>query len=477
MLFKLYNNESLNIKLASSVMTKLMTTLTISVIASILVIGVVATAAPNAYSTWGGGDHHDDNCNYDEHGYDHYDDCDDDKPDDPCDCKKPDTLKFIFSTPPGEESTDFRIGVFKKLDDIDSPDKELTSINGVKHDEVIQLQSSMIGKDKLNSNTAFAIYKVVEGLDDELVASMEIHTSCSQPLYKGLIVSNNNYSLGVTDGLKNDKTSIPEFDPLICEDETKPKKIGSIVIRKAITNDNGGNAKATDFTITLTNVETNEEIILVHDQDDSMNPSVNVNEVPVGTYTISETYSDTVTGTYTTVLITGDTKCPAMVDESFTINKGKTLSCTIYNDDNGDGSGGPGGIVFRNFSMKVQLDAPMMNDSCDQFTNADDKDPCIQIVNFENGDIAIVDSSLVSTTTIVLFSVAQEQLDPMIGALEPDCSQDRIIRHDSTSDSLEDHNGEPIVNPSDNLVVLLQCPGMATDKVYNVNYVMINPLL
>lgn len=316
-------------KIIGKLMTKLMTTLEISTIASILVIGGFAIAAPNAYSTWGGGGDDDDDCGSSYYG-NHDDDCDNDKHDDPCDCEKPDTLKFIFSTPSEEVASEFKIEVFKKLDHIDNPDKKLTSIIDVTHDIEYQLQSSSFGKDKLNSNTAFAIYKVVEGLDDELVASMQIHTSCSQPLYKGLVVSNNGYSLGITDGLKKDKTSIPEFDPLICEDETKPKKMGKIIVKKAITNDNGGNAVPADFTITLTDVDTNEEFILVHDQNDS---TLNVNEVQVGTYKLSETIADTVTGTYTTVLIAGDTKCPAMVDESFTIKKGKKISCTIYNDD------------------------------------------------------------------------------------------------------------------------------------------------
>jgi len=425
----------------------------------------------NVYSTW---DHdNEDDCNY---GYNH-DDCDSETNDDPCDCEKPDTLKFIFSAPSVEINSEFRIEVFKNLNDINNPDKKLTSIVDVMDQVEYQIQSSSFGKDKLNSNTVFAIYKIVQNQDDELVALMEIHTSCSQPLFKGLTVSNNGYSLGITDGLKKDQTSIPEFDPLICEDETKSAKMGKITIRKTITNDNGGNAISDDFSIMLTNIKTNEEITIIHDQDESTNPLVNVNEVPAGTYKISESIADTVTGTYTTVLITGDDRCPSMLEEEFKIKKDKNITCTIYTDDNGNGSVGPGGIVFRNFSMKVQLDSELLYDSCDQYTNVADKDPCIEIVNSENGDIAIVDSSLVSTTTIVLFSVAQEQLDLTEGAPEPDCTMDRIIKHNSISRSLEDNNGNLPVNPTDNLAVLLQCPGMDFDKVYNVNYVMIDPTM
>jgi hypothetical protein len=443
--------------------------LTVSVIASILIIGGFVTSTPNAFSTYGGNhdddDDHDD-CDNGHYGNNHDDDCDN-EPKDPCDCEKPDTLKFILSTPSAEINNDFRIEIFKKLDDINNPDKMLYEIAGVLNGEERHIQASNFGKDKLNSNTVFAIYRVV---DNELVASMEIHTSCSQSLYIGQIVMDNGYALEITDGLKNGKTSISASDPLTCGDEPEPEQTGTIVIRNTLTKDNGGEATLEDFSYKVTDelgIETNLD-------RDLLDPSIHVAEIPKGTYTLSQTIASAVTGTYTEVLITGDEQCPDTTNESFKIKKDKTVSCTIYNDDNGDGSGG---IVFRNFSMKVQLDAPMDNDSCDQFADAADKDPCIQIVNFENGDIAIVDSSLVSTTTIILFSVAQESLDIMDGALEPDCSQDRIIRHNSTSDSLEDHNGDPIMNPSDNLVVLLQCPGMATDQVYNVNYVMINPLL
>ncbi|MFQ5475404.1 MAG: hypothetical protein ACE5DT_00045 [Nitrosopumilus sp.] len=458
-------------------MTKLMTTLTISVIASILIIGGFAITPPNAFSTYNNHDGYDD-CENDSYG--HHDDCGEDKPDDPCDCEKPDTLKFIFSAPTGEELSEFRIEVFKKLENINNPDKKLTSINDVASGIGYQLLSSSFGKDKLNSNTAFAIYKVVEGLDDQLVASMEIHTSCSQPLFKGLTVSNNGYSLGITDGLKNDKTSIPEFDPLICEDQTKPEQMGNIVIRKAITNDNGGNATPEDFTITLTNVETNEAIILVHDQDNSIDSAINVNEVPVGTYKISETTANTVIGTYTTVLIAGDTKCPAMIDEPFTIKKGKTLSCTIYNDDNGTGGSGEGGIIFRNFSMQVKLGDKMMADSCDAITNAADKNACIEIVNPSDGRFAIVDSALTSDTTIVLFSVLQAgQLETDNGAISPACDIEAIVQHDKPSFFLVDQSDNESfpTNPSTNNVVVVKCTGTNMNSVYNVNYVMIDPTL
>jgi hypothetical protein len=463
-------------------MTKLKTTLTISTIATILIIGGFVSETPNAFSTYGGNhnnDHnnnHDDDCDDRHHDKNRHDDCNDESKD-PCDCEKPDTLKFIFSTPSGETDSEFRIEVYKKLNDIGNTDKKLMNIAGVINLGDYQIESSNFGKDKLNSNTVIAIYKIVENQDDVLVSSMEIHTSCSQPLYKGLTVIDNNYAIEITDGLKNGKRSISESDPRTCED-SDPVKTGSITIRKALTNDNGGDAIPADFTIMLTNVETNEEIILNHDQDESSNPLVNLNKVPVGTYKISESIADTVTATYTTVLITGDNQCPTMVEEEFTIKKGKSITCTIYNDDNGDGSGGPGGIVFQNNSMEINIEETAIDtlDSCDHYVNGIKTDPCIQIIG-DSGNIGIVDSELSSTTTIVLFSVVEKVIDPDEGATNADCRLERIIAHDSTSDFLRDNDGNLPVNPTDNLMVFLGCSGIDSGKVYKVNYVMIDPTM
>jgi len=333
-------------------MTKLMTTLTISAIASILIMGGFATATPNAFSTYGGyndeDDDHDD-CDNGNH-YNHDDDCDNNMPKDPCDCEKPDTLKFKFSTPGDQTTSEFRIEIYKKLNDIGNPDKELTRIVDITNTGDYQIESSSFGKDKLNSNTVFAVYKIVENYDDELVSTMEVHTSCSQSLYKGLTIMDSGYSIEITDGLKDGETSISESDPLTCGDEPEPVKMGNIIVKKTITNDNGGDAEASDFTITLTNVDANDEFILVHDQED---PTLNVNEVPVGTYKLSETKSDDVTTAYTTVLISGDTNCPSTLDESFKIKKGKTLSCTIYNDDDFVAGGNEGNAPTVKITVQV----------------------------------------------------------------------------------------------------------------------------
>ena len=333
-------------------MTKLMTTLTISAIASILVVGGFV-ASPEAYSTYGGwyDDDDDDDCGhygYYGHDDDDDDDCGNNEPRDPCDCEKPDTLKFKFTTPDSETSNEFKIEIYKKLNYIGNEDKKLTSIADVTHMGDYQIESSSFGKDKLNSNTVFAVYKTVENADDVLVSSIEIHTSCSQDLYIGQTKSDGGYSLEITDGLKNGETSISASNPQTCGDEPEPEKTGTIVIKNALTNDNGGEAAFEDFSYKVTN-EIGEETDLVQN---TLDPSIHVAEVPKGAYILSQTIAST-TGSYTEVLITGDKKCPATTNESFKIKKDKTVSCTIYNDDNGDGSSGePGaGVVFRPTSV------------------------------------------------------------------------------------------------------------------------------
>ncbi|MEX0863153.1 hypothetical protein [Nitrosopumilus sp.] len=471
MLFKLYNNEGKCNRTTSFVMTKLMTTLTVSAIASILIIGGFATATPNAFSTYGG--HHDDDdddCDNWNYGYNHNDDCDnEDTPKDPCDCEKPDTLKFKFSTPSAEINSEFKIEVYKKLNDIGNEDKKLTSIVDVTNMGDYRIESSSFGKDKLNPNTVFAIYKIVEGQDNILVSSIEVHTSCSQPLYKGLTVMDMGYSLEISDGLKNGETSISESNPLTCGDEPAPEQTGTIVIKNALTNDNGGDAMFEDFTYKLIDVDSGVEFDLIQNIND---PSLNEVKVPKGTYTLSQTIAGT--GSYTEVLITGDEKCPPMTGEPISIKKGKTISCTIYNDDNGDGSiGGTGGIVFQNNSMEIILNDANTLDSCDVFVDGIQKMPCVEILD-DNGNIGIVDSELKSTTTIVLFSVVQTDVDLMEGSKDAKCELERIISHNNTM-FLIDNFGESPANPTDNLMVMLGCPEMDNDKNHKVNYIMIDP--
>ncbi len=317
MLFKLYNISCLYIIVHANILIKLRASLTIITIASIMMIAGFVTA-PDAFSSKNN-----------------------DVPDE-CKCEKPDTLKVEFTAPVELQGQSFEIEVYKKLDDSGNPDKLLgLPITGVESGDTLTIVASF-GKDKLESNTAFVVYN-----DLEVVAEMEIHTSCSKPLFitqKVFDVNdpNNGYSLEVIDGLIGENTSIPEFEPNSCEDEKK-KSTGTITIRKALTTDSGGDAEFKDFIITVTNVKTPEIHFVLDDMDDD--PSINTIDVPAGTYTISET---DVPG-FTTVLIAGDTGCPSMVDEVFTIKKGKHLSCTIYNDDDGTEDNGEiePGVIFH----------------------------------------------------------------------------------------------------------------------------------
>jgi len=445
-------------------MTKLMTTLTISTIASIMIIGGFILA-PDAYSD----KNHDDVL-------------------DECSCKKPHTLTVLFEAPDDAPiDATYRVEIFKKLDDRDNEEKQLGPHILVVDNGNITIFASNFGKDKLESNTAFVIYEVDGEYDDvndvysdKLVSLMEIHTSCSKPLFIDMIVddsetTDNGFKLIVKDGLSGDNpamTSIPIGEPLTCEDK-KQKSTGTITVRKAITNDNGGTKEAKDFVITLNDVETGDIIETLVQED--LDVPIFTATVPAGTYKLSETGTEG----YDIVLIAGDTYCPSMVDEPFTIKKNKNLSCTIYNDDKDDGSGGSGGIVFQNESLQVQLDANMLNDSCDQYTIKEKNiTPCIEIINKNSGDIAIVDSALISSTTIILFSVAQEeQLDSDTGALNPNCSQFTIIRHDKQVFTLQDDDLSFPTIPTEHLVVVLQCANMDPSKVYNVNYVMIDPTM
>lgn len=474
-------------------MTKLLMTLAISVVASIMIISVLI-ASPDAYSDK---NHHD-------------------IPDE-CQCEKPHTLKVLFATPnpelPVPDNVTFKAEIFKNLNEKNNEEKQLG-------DDIIltpndssspsMVQAADWGKDKLESNTAFVIYKVETVGDEitkEIVAEMEIHTSCSKPLFIDMTVFDvndpgNGYSLQVDDGLRGESpdiyTSIPIANPDSCEVEKK-KSTGTITIRKALTNDNGGEAIVEDFEITVTNVETNDPFNLDDMDDDA---SINTIDVPAGTYTLSETV---VTG-YTTVLIAGDTGCPSMVGEEFTIKKNKNISCTIYNDDDGS-SGGPGGIVFRNHSLQIAgvnvspnadpdrdgipnyLDDDwdrdtVPNDSDPDFTfNGDTLDdcetygdtvpvristPCIMVI--DQAEIAILDDALKdNTNTILLFSVVEDSFDDG-AALNGSCSLDKLVPYSDF--------GQPDVSPGiTNLAAVFTCDNLQPDQVININYVMIDPLM
>lgn len=401
-------------------MKKVMVTLTISAIASILVIGALI-ASPDAYSSKNS-----------------------DVPDE-CACQKPHTLVVDFATPLGETGSDFRFEIFKKLSDRDEPGKLLWAIPGLfTNGDQLTVAAVMFGKDKLESNTAFVVYKVVDGQADEEVALLEIHTSCSQPLFIGKIDENNGYSITVFDGLFGDPavTSIPIATASMCEDEKK-KSTGTITVKKALTNDNGGTASVGDFTIIVTSVEEpNVDFVLVQDMD---NPSINVIDVPAGTYKLSETVLDG----YTTVLIAGDTGCPSMVNEEFTIKKGKNLSCTIYNDDDfvaGQTEEPGAGVVFRpTHIIVVEGGSGCFGDQNDQVCYTEDGGVII-IVDplFESPDIT-------PENLIIIYTIMQTSLNG-----------------DATQCTLEG-----LTNETGNIGFKLFCLDLSMGP-YSLNYALIN---
>ena len=326
-------------------MKKVITTLTISAIASILVIGALI-ASPDAYSSKNS-----------------------DVPDE-CACQKPHTLTVLFEAP---DDATYRVEIFKKLDDRDNEEKQLGPHTLVFDGGNITVFAFNFGKDKLESNTAFVVYDETDLVNP--ISLMEIHTSCSKPLFIDMVVddsetTNNGFKLTVVDGLSGDPamTSIPIGEPLTCEDK-KQKSTGTITVRKAITNDNGGTKEAKDFVITLNDVETGDIIETLVQED--LDVPIFTATVPAGTYKLSETGTEG----YDIVLIAGDTYCPSMVDEPFTIKKNKNLSCTIYNDDNGDGTSGGDGIFFvRNSISFTGTDNGDCEFADDKITNS----PCLK---------------------------------------------------------------------------------------------------
>jgi hypothetical protein len=198
------------------------------------------------------------------------------------------------------------------------------------------------------------------------------------------------------------------------------------------------------------------------------------------------------------VLIAGDTQCPSKLDTPFIVKGGDKIECTIYNEDDFvEGQTGGEGIIFQHNSMQVQLSDKTLLDSCDKTTDPTQKDPCIEVISASNGQIGIVDSKLTSDTTIVLFSVIEaERLDTKIGAVNPFCSIEAIVQHDKEGFFLRDSSdGTFPSNPTANNVVVLKCPGMISEPAedpnvdpqtdprtmyqptYNVNYVMIDPVI
>ena len=122
--------------------------------------------------------------------------------------------------------------------------------------------------------------------------------------------------------------------------------------------------------------------------------------------------------------------------------------------------------MFQNESLQIVIDPVPGADLLDNCNATNNPSPCIEVIDDE-GNFAIVDSALVATTTIVLFSVVENDIHPSNGALEPDCTLERFTPHSNLTGDEDDTL----------LTVLLSCPQMDSTKVHNINYVMIDPTL
>ena len=296
----------------------------------------------------------------------------------------PDTLTVKYLGPDPVPLT-YTIEIYKKIDDFESlplgPPIPIENIG----DEFMVI-SQNYGKDKLNSNTVFRL------LDENgaQIDVTEIHTSCSKPLYIGQVVFGDaGLSLEVIDGTLGGDSILPNNEEGDCTDNKKPKHTATITLKKAITNDNGG-------------------LIITADQiQDNFLPKIDGADVIFGEpttistkepHTISEAQVDD----YSFVLIAGDTDCPSMLDEEFTVKKNKDITCTIYNDDNGDGSTGGDGVAFGFNGLQFTNIGPDAGglDSCAATSNVP---PCVE----RQGLLYVIVDTLLANpdSSIILWSL------------------------------------------------------------------------
>jgi hypothetical protein len=152
----------------------------------------------------------------------------------------PDKLTVKYFGPIATFPAETFIEIYKKIDDFDSP--SLSTIPIVLDGEEFMVISQLYFKDKLNSNTVFRIIERTTGSDDVEIDVVEIHTSCSKPLFIGQTVLGVNaiVTLEVVDGTLGDDSILPDNAEGDCTDNKKPKHTATITLKKAITNDNGG---------------------------------------------------------------------------------------------------------------------------------------------------------------------------------------------------------------------------------------------
>jgi len=312
----------------------------------------------------------------------------------------PDVLTVKYSGPIGLDPAETIIQIYKKIDDFASLPLDEISIEA--DGEVFMVFASNYGKDKLNSNTVFRIIERTTGSDDDEIDVVEIHTSCSKPLYKGQMVPGVNaiVTLEVIDGtlgLEMDSI-IPDNESEKCLDNKKPKHTATITLKKAITNDNGG-----EITDPLT--FTANFLPKIDDIDVSFGDPI--------TITTKEPHiiSEADVPGYSFVLIAGDTECPSMLGEEFTLKKNKDITCTIYNDDNFDPNAGGTGVTFGHRGFEIRVDDDNSPGAPDNEIGprpcSEGETPCVEFVEVNQGGVGlevylIVDDELVEPTNNIL---------------------------------------------------------------------------
>ena len=170
--------------------------------------------------------------------------------------------------------------------------------------------------------------------------------------------------------------------------------MGTLTLKKAVTSDNTSDLDSLtpdDFKLFIKSVEPGSSPIEITELKQEVIP---------GTYTIHETMPVPGEGdpVYSFVLIAGDTACPAMLEiddtvdpldtsDEFTIEANQDITCTIYNDDEGDGTSG-GGVFFHRLNIPFNIGGPDAGDhTCATAFGSDPADaeiPCIQRNNFGN---------------------------------------------------------------------------------------------
>lgn len=474
---------------------------TIIAISAILITGTIGLS-PYAYST-GSWNHDDDDDKFSwDNGKKISKDWDKDwkkHKDDDCKCEKPTKFTVIYNGPGMPDGTgdnaEVTIEVYKKTDYIGDEDKILQTITGVYDGKAVTIDSNTWGGKKVESNTVYHVKQ-----NDAAIATISIHTSCSQDLFIGDMYSDGPVTLTVDSGedyngmqsvfYENDpicegatltvtKVTIGEVDgnegnfvlhidgentnleseevqnggtfgphllPVgiytisetagtdtnlaeystsfggACkEDGTVELKKGkeseciitntvkipaTITLKKALTNDNGGDALPDDFEVTLTNVGADGELGGIDDMTqeierfNAIEPSMGVInfEIPAGTYAFNEKIAEdsTATSIYTTVLFAGDTACPSMEDEEFTLEEGQHITCTIYNDDNfvEGGAAGPKPtvtfeVVIIDADIGIVEDGPV-------FQVGDDIE-----ITYRHGGFATIDANVATTISQV----------------------------------------------------------------------------